>query len=75
MPEAEQRARMHHLREVVRTNNVYRWAGTMLRDAVQLRQKNLLSELVDGQQMPAQPAGNPVGHGAVSHREFGGPVQ
>lgn len=36
----EQRERMHRLREVVRTNNVYRWAGAMLHDASRLRKRN-----------------------------------
>ena len=39
MPEEEQRLRMRHLREVVRSNNVYRWAGSMLIDAARLRQR------------------------------------
>ncbi len=39
MPQEEQRERMTRLRDVVRTNNVYRWAGTMLQDAARLRKR------------------------------------
>jgi trehalose-6-phosphate synthase len=35
----EQRERMHRLRDVVSTNNVYRWAGVMLQDAARLRKR------------------------------------
>jgi trehalose 6-phosphate synthase len=39
MPQAEQRARMHVMREIVRARNVYRWAGRMLLDAANLRKR------------------------------------
>lgn len=39
MSEAEQRDRMRLMREVVRSRNVYRWAGQMLLDASQLRKR------------------------------------
>jgi trehalose 6-phosphate synthase len=39
MPEAEQRARMQVMRDIVRVRNVYRWAGQMLLDAAQLRKR------------------------------------
>jgi trehalose 6-phosphate synthase len=39
MPEAEQRARMRVMRDVVRARNVYRWAGQMLLDAARLRRR------------------------------------
>ncbi len=39
MPPAEQRERMHRMREQVRTRNVYRWAGLMLLDASVLRRR------------------------------------
>jgi trehalose 6-phosphate synthase len=39
MPAAEQRARMRVMREIVRSRNVYRWAGQMLIDAAQLRKQ------------------------------------
>jgi len=35
----EQRQRMQRMREVVRDNNVYRWAGSMLLDAARLRKR------------------------------------
>ena len=37
MPIEEQRERMRLMREMVRDNNVYRWAGRMLLDAARLR--------------------------------------
>jgi trehalose 6-phosphate synthase len=46
MPKAEQRARMHLMRDLVRTRNVYRWAGEMLLDAARLRQKTRIMQLV-----------------------------
>jgi trehalose 6-phosphate synthase len=39
MSETEQRDRMRLMREVVRSRNVYRWAGQMLLDASQLRKR------------------------------------
>lgn len=39
MPEAEVRERMQRLRETVRSNNVFRWAGSMLVDAARLRKR------------------------------------
>jgi trehalose 6-phosphate synthase len=39
MSEAEQRDRMRLMRDVVRSRNVYRWAGQMLLDASQLRKR------------------------------------
>jgi trehalose-6-phosphate synthase len=42
MPEEEQRERMRRMRENVRANNVYRWAGNMLLDAVRLRKQAAL---------------------------------
>ena len=39
MPEAEQRERMRRMRETVRDNNVFRWAGSMLLDAARLRKR------------------------------------
>jgi trehalose-6-phosphate synthase len=46
MHKAEQRARMHLMRELVRTRNVYRWAGEMLLDAARLRQRANIMQLV-----------------------------
>jgi alpha,alpha-trehalose-phosphate synthase [UDP-forming] len=45
MPLEEQGMRMRRLREVVRSNNVYRWAGSMLMDAARLRQREQFRDL------------------------------
>jgi trehalose 6-phosphate synthase len=37
LPEQDLRERMRHMRETVRENNVFRWAGTMLLDAARLK--------------------------------------
>jgi trehalose-6-phosphate synthase len=37
----EQRERMRPMREMVRDNNVYRWAGCMLLDAARLRKRGV----------------------------------
>jgi trehalose 6-phosphate synthase len=47
MPPAEQRERMHVMRQQVREQNVYRWAGRMLVDAARIRQKRRILELAD----------------------------
>ncbi|TPN57183.1 MULTISPECIES: trehalose-6-phosphate synthase [unclassified Mesorhizobium] len=39
MSQEEQRQRMQRMREIVRDNNVYRWAGSMLLDAARLRKR------------------------------------
>lgn len=39
MPEEEMRDRMRLMRDTVRENNVFRWAGTMLVDAARLRKR------------------------------------
>jgi trehalose-6-phosphate synthase len=39
MQEQEQRERMQVMRDVVRSRNVYRWAGQMLMDAAELRKR------------------------------------
>jgi trehalose 6-phosphate synthase len=39
MTELEQRNRMRLMRDIVRSRNVYRWAGQMLLDAAQLRKR------------------------------------
>jgi trehalose 6-phosphate synthase len=39
MPEAEQMERMHLMRQQVREQNVYRWAGRMMLDAARIRQR------------------------------------
>jgi trehalose-6-phosphate synthase len=45
MPAEEQRERMRRMRDVVRNNNVYRWAGSMLLDAARLRKRSQLLEV------------------------------
>ncbi len=45
MPMAEQTERMHLMRDLVRSRNVYRWAGQMLLDASRLRKKQRIIEL------------------------------
>ncbi|HMN37906.1 MAG TPA: trehalose-6-phosphate synthase [Hyphomicrobium sp.] len=45
MPPAEQRERMRLMREQVRTRNVYRWAGQMLRDASKMRKKQRIVDI------------------------------
>lgn len=45
MPADEQEARMRQMRALVRTRNVYRWAGQMLLDAAQLRRREAIEAL------------------------------
>jgi trehalose 6-phosphate synthase len=45
MPEQEQRERMRLMRQQVREQNVYRWAGRMLIDAARIRQRRRILEL------------------------------
>ena len=45
MPVEEQRERMRLMRQQVREQNVYRWAGRMLVDAARVRQKDRVREL------------------------------
>ncbi len=42
MPRPERRIRMKAMRRTVKENNVYRWAGRMLMDAAQVRQRQSL---------------------------------
>jgi trehalose 6-phosphate synthase len=49
MPEREQRERMRLMRDIVRTRNVYRWAGQMLVDASQLRKRRRIISTMDSQ--------------------------
>ncbi|TIT54813.1 MAG: trehalose-6-phosphate synthase, partial [Mesorhizobium sp.] len=46
MSPEEQRQRMRRMREVVRENNVYRWAGSMLFDAARLRKRDAVDRAV-----------------------------
>jgi trehalose 6-phosphate synthase len=48
MPEQEQRERMHLMRQQVREQNVYRWAGRMLLDAARIRQRQRILDLSEG---------------------------
>ena len=43
MPPAEQRERVRSMRRLVAQLNVYRWAGRMLIDAAQLRERERLT--------------------------------
>jgi trehalose 6-phosphate synthase len=52
MPVEEQRERMRLMREMVRDNNVYRWAGRMLLDAARLRKHSR----IDAGNLPLEPA-------------------
>jgi trehalose-6-phosphate synthase len=47
MPEDEQRERMRRMREIVRDNNIYRWAGSMLQDAARLRKRNSIQQVTE----------------------------
>jgi trehalose 6-phosphate synthase len=47
MPEQEQRERMRLMRQQVREQNVYRWAGRMLVDAARIRQRRRILELAE----------------------------
>jgi trehalose 6-phosphate synthase len=47
MPPQEQRERMLLMRQQVREQNVYRWAGRMLIDAARVRQRRRILELAD----------------------------
>jgi trehalose 6-phosphate synthase len=53
MPPDEQRVRMRSMRRLVQEFNVYRWAGAMLLDAAQLRQRQRISERIDAHQRMA----------------------
>ena len=48
MPRSERRERMQLMRRTVKENNVYRWAGRMLMDAAQTRQRQALSKKSPG---------------------------
>ncbi|TGQ53015.1 trehalose-6-phosphate synthase [Mesorhizobium sp. M1C.F.Ca.ET.193.01.1.1] len=49
----EQRERMRRMREIVRDNNVYRWAGSMLLDAARLRKRDELDRVTALSERPA----------------------
>ena len=47
MPATEQAERMHVMRQQVREQNVYRWAGRMLIDAAKIRQRRRILDLAE----------------------------
>ncbi|TJX65703.1 MAG: trehalose-6-phosphate synthase [Mesorhizobium sp.] len=59
MSPEEQRQRMRRLREVVRENNVYRWAGSMLFDAARLRKRDAVDRAVSA--TPRSPGSSSLG--------------
>ncbi|MDX8441305.1 alpha,alpha-trehalose-phosphate synthase (UDP-forming) [Mesorhizobium australafricanum] len=56
----EQRERMRRMREIVRDNNVYRWAGSMLLDAARLRKRGDLDRATALYDRPTGPTGDNV---------------
>ncbi len=60
MPPAEQRERMQLMRDRVRTHNVYRWAGQMLRDAAQIRKRRRVVEMVSQRYAALRPVSLPA---------------
>jgi trehalose 6-phosphate synthase len=54
MSETEQRERMRLMREIVRLRNVYRWAGQMLLDAVDLRKRRRIIQIMAQQQQSSR---------------------
>jgi trehalose-6-phosphate synthase len=49
----EQRERMRPMRQMVRDNNVYRWAGSMLLDAARLRKRGDLDRVTGAGDRPS----------------------
>ncbi|WP_181166005.1 MULTISPECIES: trehalose-6-phosphate synthase [unclassified Mesorhizobium] len=62
MSPEEQSQRMRRMREVVRENNVYRWAGSMLFDAARLRKRDAVDRAVNG--APGSPGPGSSGPGS-----------
>jgi trehalose 6-phosphate synthase len=56
----EQHERMRRMREIVRDNNVYRWAGSMLLDAARLRKRGDLDRVTALSDRPANADGDNV---------------
>ncbi|ESX70822.1 MULTISPECIES: trehalose-6-phosphate synthase [unclassified Mesorhizobium] len=56
----EQRERMRPMREIVRDNNVFRWAGSMLLDAARLRKRGDLERATGVAERPANTGSNIV---------------
>jgi trehalose 6-phosphate synthase len=61
MPEAEQRERMRLMREIVRLRNVYRWAGQMLLDAADLRDRKRIVRMMSQHHSGEEPRRAQVG--------------
>jgi trehalose-6-phosphate synthase len=55
MPEEEQRERIRLMRDVVRSRNVYRWAGQMLLDAAQLNKRRKIMQMISRQRSQSSP--------------------
>ncbi|MDX8535040.1 trehalose-6-phosphate synthase [Mesorhizobium sp. VK25A] len=56
----EQHERMRRMREIVRDNNVFRWAGSMLLDAARLRKRGDLDRVTALYERPPGPTGDNV---------------
>ncbi|TPI40298.1 trehalose-6-phosphate synthase [Mesorhizobium sp. B3-1-9] len=56
----EQHERMRRMRDIVRDNNVYRWAGSMLLDAARLRKRGDLDRVTALYDRPTGPTGDNV---------------
>ncbi|TPI48202.1 trehalose-6-phosphate synthase [Mesorhizobium sp. B2-9-1] len=56
----EQHERMRRMRDIVRDNNVYRWAGSMLLDAARLRKRGDLDRVTALYDRPSGPTGDNV---------------
>jgi trehalose 6-phosphate synthase len=56
----EQSERMRRMREIVRDNNVYRWAGSMLLDASRLRKRGELDRVTTSPERPTNINGDNV---------------
>ena len=52
-PPGEQRGGRRPMREIVRNNNVYRWAGSMLLDAARLRKRGDLDKVTGAGATPS----------------------
>jgi trehalose 6-phosphate synthase len=57
MSEAEQRERMRLMREIVRLRNVYRWAGQMLLDAAELRNRKRIVRMMSQRRVSREATG------------------
>ena len=56
MPAKEQHERMRLMRQQVREQNVYRWAGRMLIDAARSRQRRRIFEISEANQLAIDPS-------------------